>query len=1348
MSSTLSLKLSADSSDEEMEVDNNLNADSSDDEIVAKDVTVKKVLKDEDIKKVLAADSSDEDIIDQKAPLKSGLAADSSDDEGVVVKNDLDSSDDEAVEAKTIKKKTKALVDSDDSDAGENEGSQVGAASSEEENETEVTSQKKKSKIKRPLDSDSDEENSEEKVKSNLDSSNPLKNRDLYDAESSDEELPDLKPTSQTRQSSDDEKDNNYSDGEDAEESLDDIKKKVLSKHKDSKKESKERKSKSNAMDEIRSESQRMVRESTIGLKYHRPKQRTLEEFLNRKKGTDETINRIFTEKHIRLNKLDSDVDKLLIERQKKMEEFYKSDTDEEDNAEVNKDSAHDLEENCAVVPENNKASDSGILTGVETSDDSNPATDEQKTTPDVPEETTSKPILTENNAIEDTDGKGTETIDGNVSATKDEIDSTEELKKSIVSDPDSLHLVLEPDTLEIADDAIFGNSQVEAKKENVTAPAVSRLALLRSKFDVSQLEESLNFSPKIGSGNSLNFSSNNIFEEEKSEAKLSTGAEKLFKRLVSHSKTTNKHHTGFMSKEVTEKTVDLTIVKKVVNAEGKEVLEKEVIAYNSTTEKKKKSVPVQSYLNMKETLKKKMMEKRNAERKRRAELIKMENEEGFEADEEILDEEEEMDEDADDEEEESEGESEPEEENDVPMVDKKRKSNAYLDEEAEESDEDDVEDDLHLQLDDDEDSLIEPVTKKSQFSKIKDPELLSESSTNSDIFKLDSIRSQVETPTLALTRGGSTAPSSCVSNLSSTSSMAGMAAILQSEPRWTPFQDRVDKEGREITSADNSMADTSPTASQQARKKLGFEGLFDGTDPDVEDVDDVVGLCSGKFVSQVDRPVSPATQATQFQATQSMKLQEMALKNVESQDTVIFESDSRPGSSLSSRDKACSEGTLSVETQDTVILTGNTDVKDNVSSAISRLDKLLDMDQEEHKEEQEERIVMSDDEAARPAPGFMEHHTGFMSSDDEEGGEAKKKKTKKRKRRILSDSEEDGDEESCGVREMTDEESNQEEIDGDVEYDSDENVIPKKETFAGLFSKKGMLKNFVEKEADLSGSEGSEDEDEKGLDILEMEEGDLDDIDEDDVRDQVGRIHNKVILDEDQAEIKLFQERFLEDGEDHDDEKRERQFKWKGMDDNIELEVRKSDDEDETESQRELDEKMRRERVERETWLMQNQEKVQEEVIDKEEKDSQFFKVAEKVMTRMASREEKSTEEKEDGAVFKSPKSKAGPLQPLQLSVNAKVRGSFLARGEKSLKILAEKNKLGGETKTGTGAKASRNFVFARVSPVKQEEPASPTDENKKTKKTQKVKPPPAKRVKLDRTLDPSKKGTVFNLL
>jgi hypothetical protein len=49
-------------------------------------------------------------------------------------------------------------------------------------------------------------------------------------------------------------------------------------------------------------------------------------------------------------------------------------------------------------------------------------------------------------------------------------------------------------------------------------------------------------------------------------------------------------------------------------------------------------------------------------------------------------------------------------------------------------------------------------------------------------------------------------------------------------------------------------------------------QGLCDENDPEVEDIGDVIGLCSGQFVSQLADIQSQATQsqALQSQATQS----------------------------------------------------------------------------------------------------------------------------------------------------------------------------------------------------------------------------------------------------------------------------------------------------------------------------------------------------------------------------------------------------------------------------------------------------------------------------------------------
>lgn len=65
------------------------------------------------------------------------------------------------------------------------------------------------------------------------------------------------------------------------------------------------------------------------------------------------------------------------------------------------------------------------------------------------------------------------------------------------------------------------------------------------------------------------------------------------------------------------------------------------------------------------------------------------------------------------------------------------------------------------------------------------------------------------------------------------------------------------------------------------------------------------------------------------------------------------------------------------------------------------------------------------------------------------------------------------------------------------VEYDSEENEIVKVNP-----------NEFFENEAELSESEWSGDEDEHGLDVLDMEAGDAEQLDNDQVRSQLEKIH------------------------------------------------------------------------------------------------------------------------------------------------------------------------------------------------------------------------------------------------
>merc|ERR1719219_1563085 len=156
-----------------------------------------------------------------------------------------------------------------------------------------------------------------------------------------------------------------------------------------------------------------------------------------------------------------------------------------------------------------------------------------------------------------------------------------------------------------------------------------------------------------------------------------------------------------------------------------------------------------------------------------------------------------------DEEEEDSDQESEPEE-NDVDMRQKKRIKNAFEDDEAEDEDMVDEGDD---EYDDDSIALNEFPKKKSlTFKKIQEnPELLSETSCASDVFKAESVRNEMETPTIANRTPLTSAPNSNSSTLQL--------------PRWTPYQVRADVWGaqREEEMASREEGE-SPTSSQLAR--------------------------------------------------------------------------------------------------------------------------------------------------------------------------------------------------------------------------------------------------------------------------------------------------------------------------------------------------------------------------------------------------------------------------------------------------------------------------------------------------------------------------------------------------
>ncbi|NXF31221.1 CLSPN protein, partial [Nyctibius bracteatus] len=431
--------------------------------------------------------------------------------------------------------------------------------------------------------------------------------------------------------------------------------------------------------------------------------------------------------------------------------------------------------------------------------------------------------------------------------------------------------------------------------------------------------------------------------------------------------------------------------------------------------------------------------------------------------------------------------------------------------------------------------------------------------------------------------------------------------------------------------------------------------------------MDELLDLCSGQFSSQAERVPS----------TSSNKKQNMEeLLNLCSGK---FVSQSSPtwASSVSSKAEK------------------DSDIEDPMAEALALCSGSFPTDREEEDEEEQEELgdfqLVTDDNA-------------FDSEEDEESGD--------------SDAEE---------AETSDEE---------------EELLRHRQ---GL-KKKLKLRDFLEDEAELSGSDvGSEDEyDGEDLNEYEEEINDEELPNEVELENQIQKLHMSAMLDDDKRQLRLYQERYLIDGDLHSDGPgRMRRFRWKNIDyaSQIDLFQRDSDNDDENEQFDETEAKWRKERFEREQWLREQKEKNKEQEEEEEEigEDSQFMKLAKKVTA-------KSLQKKASPAVVvpDTPLLPRNPFETFRPASDIQIKnGSLLNRPKAVLQKLAAMSDL-----NPNAPRNSRNFVFHTLSPDKSEEAKEKSKLQVKKRGPTAVTTSLAKRPRVDSTEETSQSRSIFQYL
>uniref|UniRef100_S4RP16 Claspin n=1 Tax=Petromyzon marinus TaxID=7757 RepID=S4RP16_PETMA len=288
----------------------------------------------------------------------------------------------------------------------------------------------------------------------------------------------------------------------------------------------------------------------------------------------------------------------------------------------------------------------------------------------------------------------------------------------------------------------------------------------------------------------------------------------------------------------------------------------------------------------------------------------------------------------------------------------------------------------------------------------------------------------------------------------------------------------------------------------------------------------------------------------------------------------------------------------------------------------------------------------------------------------------------------------------------LTDDEALSEEENKDEQDSSDAGSDDEEEEEEVKEEGEDERSHFVEEEAELSGSEAGSDEDFSGNEEdNEYEEEDIQEElpSDDELQDQVKRLHMKALLDEDKRQLRLYQEVLLPDGDLHSDGPgRRRTFRWKNLDDSSQVDLFPRDEGDAEGGEHELEEhegedqevQRRKERFEREKWIREKTQGRENADEDDVGEDSQFLKLAKKITAKSLQKRKGSVAEKEMPL-----QSKPGRV-PVRLGPHfglAQVKsGSFLNKPRELLEKLASMSDPNPSAVRG----ASRNFVFHALSP------------------------------------------------